>query len=39
MVSSNLLLQELNSKKGELPNVEDVHADDDRTESESFKDY
>ncbi len=37
MVSSNLLLQELNSKKGDLNNLEDIIPD--QTESENDLDY
>jgi hypothetical protein len=37
MVSSNLLLQELNSKKGDLNNLEDIIPD--QTESENELDY
>jgi len=37
MVSSNLLLQELNSKKGDLNNLEDIIPD--QTESENDLEY
>jgi len=37
MVSSNLLMQELNSKKGDMQNLDEALGD--QTESESYKNY